>query len=110
MKRLNASRKLFHKLVDNLSGTVGRTVVHRNHQHFVRGIFHRHQGFKNVSDDFLFVVSRHQHGDGWPVGCVNVDVRVTLETEESIQREVVVTARIDANHEDNDEKKIDNDE
>ena len=70
-------------------------------------IFHRHQGVENVGDDFFFVVSGNQHGHGRPVGGVNVDVRVPLETEKAIQREPVVAAGVDADDENNGVENID---
>ncbi len=48
-----------------------------------------------MGDNFFFIVSRHQHGDGRPVGGVDVDVRMALETEQPIQGEPVVAAGID---------------
>ena len=102
MERLNAPGEPLYKVVYDLARPVGRTVIHRNHQHSVFGIFDRHQGAENVGDDLLLVVSGHEHGHGRPVGCVNVDVRMSLETEKSVQREPVVAGGVDADHE-NDE-------
>ncbi len=101
MERPNASGKVRHKLVDDLSGAVGGTVVHRNHQHFGFGVLHLHQGIENIGDDFLLVVSSYEHGNGRPVGGVNVNVGMPLEAEEAVQREPVVARGIDADDEDN---------
>ena len=81
---LNAPRKILHKLIDDLARAVRGTIVHGNHQHPIRGILHRHQRVENVGNNFFFVVSGNQHGHGRPIGGINVDVRVPLETEKAI--------------------------
>src|ERR1035438_8802786 len=97
----NAAGKPLHKLVDDLAGTVCGTVIDWNHQHLVFRILHRHQGAENVGDHLFFVVGSHEYRDGRPVGRVDVDIRMSLETEEAVQREKVVAGGIRADDEKN---------
>ncbi len=109
MERPDASGKPSDKFVDDFASAVGRTVVDRNDQHLFFRIFHRHQRAENVGDDFLFVVGGDQDSDWRPIGGIDVDVGVPLESEETVQREPIMAGGVDADEGDDDVQGIDHD-
>src|SRR5581483_11850795 len=106
MKGTNAPRISLDKFVNDFPSAIGGAIVDRNNQHLVGRVLTFDQCSQNVGHDFFFVMSRDQDGNRWPVGRINVDVRVPLEAEEAVQGEPVVTYGVDANDRDDDVENV----
>src|SRR5580693_8460642 len=89
----------FDELVDNLPRAVGRAVVDWDYGELFSGVVYLQQRLQDVSDDGLLVVGGDENSDRRPGSILQVDIRVPLPSEQTIQSEPIMADRIDANQE-----------
>src|SRR5205823_2531192 len=91
-------RILVGELVYDFTRSVGRAIVDRDNGELLSRIVRLQQGFHDVGDDRLFIMCGDQNSNGRPDSTLQVHIRMALLAEETVQREEIVTERVDTNN------------
>ena len=76
-------------------GFVARAIVDRHHFIAIARVIDIDQGIQGMGDDGRLVVGRHDHRHLGPVGGVDVEIGMTLTSEQPIEREQHMAGGVD---------------